>query len=233
MNTWRSLARLAGLCLCLVSAACESRVTNVGSWTDSGHYFEAENGTLSGGFSVATDSGASGGQILVAPSVKSENTPGDARAVYPFDVRTPGTYRIWGRIRSPDAEHNRFWVRVDDGDWIKWRISVGDIWYWDVFHDNVDYGHAIEYPLEVGPHELTLANCADDVELDRLYITQVEGDVPPGNDTQCNPPHSIELKGVCNDSCGSQGGNQCGTACKDHSPFYAYDCGPSCCYIAP
>ena len=212
---------------------CESQVTNVGSWTDSGHYLEAESGALTGGFGVATDSGASDGQILVAPSVKSEDVPGDARAVYSFTVRTPGAYKIWGRIRSPDAEHNRFWVRVDDGDWMKWRISVGDIWYWDAFHDDVDYGHARQYPLDMGQHVLTLANCADNVELDRLYITQVEGDVPPGNDTTCNPPHSIELKGVCNDSCGSQHGNQCGAACKDHQPFYAYDCGPSCCYIAP
>jgi hypothetical protein len=33
-------------------------------------------------------------------------------------------------------------VRVDDGDWMKWRISVGDIWYWTPFtttwtHDNL------------------------------------------------------------------------------------------------
>ncbi len=80
-------------------AGCESHITNLGSWTDSGHYVEAESGALSGGFGVATDSGASGGQILVAPSVKSEDVPGDARAVYNFTVRTPGAYKIWGRIR--------------------------------------------------------------------------------------------------------------------------------------
>jgi hypothetical protein len=232
-----SIARGGALsCLLALSVSpvgCESHITSVGSWTDSGHYLEAESGTLSGGFGVATDSGASGAQMLVAPSVKSENVPGEARAVYSFTVRTPGSYKIWGRIRSPDADHNRFWVRVDDGDWMKWRISVGDIWYWDAFHDNVEYGIARLYPLDVGEHVLTLANCADNVELDQLYYSSVEDDVPVGNDTPCHPPHSIELKGVCELSCGSQGGNQCGTACKDHQPFYAYDCGPSCCYIAP
>ena len=233
MNHSRSAARSCLLGLCLGAPGCESHLTNVGSWTDTGHYLEAESGTLSGGFGVATDSGASSGQYLLSPSVKSEDEPGEARAVFDFTVRTPGSYRIWGRIRSPDAAHNRFWVRVDDGEWVKWRISVGDIWYWDAFHDNTDYGHAILYELSVGAHQLTLANCADNVELDRLYYTSVEGDVPPGNDTACRPPHSIELKGVCELSCGSQAGNQCGTPCVDHQPFFAYDCGPLCCHIAP
>jgi hypothetical protein len=124
-------------------------------------------------------------------------------------------------------------VRVDDGAWMKWRISVGDIWYWDAFHDDVDYGNARQYPLDAGDHVLTLANCADNVQLDQLFYSSLVDDVPLGNDTLCNPPHSIELNGVCQPSCGSQGGNQCGTPCNDHHPFYAYDCGASCCYIAP
>lgn len=226
-----ALPVLSGLCLSV--AGCESQLTSIGSWSDSGHYIEAESATLSAGFGVATDSKASGGQFLIAPSVKSESGPGDERAVYSFRVRTPGSYTIWGRIRSPDAEHNRFWVRVDDGDWMKWRISVGDIWYWDAFHDDVDYGNARQYPLDAGEHLLTLANCADNVQLDELFYSSIVGDVPLGNDTPCNPPHSIELDGVCQPSCGNQGGNQCGTLCNDHHPFYAYDCEGSCCYIPP
>lgn len=233
MSRARAVAVAAGLGIGLGLAGCESQVTSVGSWTDSGHYVEAESGALTGGFGVNADDTASGLHTLVAPSVKSEDEPGAARAAYRFTVRTAGSYRFWGRIRSPDAEHNRFWVRVDDGDWMKWRISVGDIWYWDAFHDNTDYGNAREYPLETGEHVLTLANCADSVELDQLYYSSIEGDAPLGNDTPCNPPHSIELNGQCQQSCGSQGGNQCGAICNDHLPFYAYDCGPTCCYVAP
>jgi len=218
----------------LSEAGCEPHETRVGTWTDSGHYLEAESATLSGGFRVGTDGSASGTSTLVAPSgAKSDGAPGDARALYEFTVKTAAIYRIWGRIRSPDADHNRFWVQVDDGPWIKWRISVGEIWYWDAFHDDTDYGHALDFPLQAGVHRLTLANCADDVELDRLYYTPDPDDVPPGNDTPCNPPHSIDLGGVCQLSCGSQGGNQCGAVCQDQAPTYAYDCGPLCCHIAP
>lgn len=236
MNARRRAAGACWLVVCWCAVACESRLTNVGSWTDSGRYLEAESGALSGGFDVGTESAASGGHYLVVPTgLRSEDTPGGARAVYTFTVRTAGAYKIWGRIRSPTANNNRYWVRVDEGDWVKWRISVGDIWYWDAFHDDADYGHAIEYPLEVGKHQLTIANCADDVDLDRLYFTPDLAEVPPGNDTDCSPPHSIQLAGVCELSCGARGGNKCGTICKDHAPFYAYDCGPMgmCCYIAP
>ena len=236
MNGRRRAAAACWLVALWGAAGCEARVTNVGSWTDSGHYLEAESGLLSGGFDVGTDTGASGERYLVTPTgLRSEDAPGEARAVFDFTVRSPGDYKIWGRIRSPTANNNRFWVRVDDGDWIKWRISVGDIWYWDAFHKDTDYGNAIKFPLLVGKHTLTIANCADDVELDRLYYTSDLEEEPPGNDTLCNPPHSIEVGGMCQDSCGAQGGNKCGTVCKDHQPFFAYDCGPMgmCCYIAP
>ena len=236
MTARRKATRAGGLALCWCAVACEPRVTNVGSWTDSGQFLEAESGLLSGGFEVSTDGTASGEHILVIPTgLLSEDTPGEARAVYHFAVRTPGDYKIWGRIRSPTAANNRYWVRVDDGVWVKWRISVGDIWYWDAFHDNTDYGNAIEYRLSVGKHQLTIANCADNVDLDRLYVTPDLTEVPPGNHTNCSPPHSIEVAGVCELSCGARGGNKCGTACTNHEPFYAYDCGSMgmCCYVAP
>lgn len=234
MNGRQAAACVWLLAGCSSVAGCEPTETRIGIWTDSGHYLEAESAALSGGFKLASDQAASGGKLLAAPSdMKSDQEPGAARALYEFTVKTAANYRIWGRIRSADAEHNRFWVKVDEGEWIKWRISVGEIWYWDAFHDDTDYGNALDFPLTIGSHRLTIANCADDVELDRLYYTPDPDDEPPGNDTPCSPPHSIELGGACQLSCGSQGGNQCGTVCQDHDPTYAYDCGPLCCHIAP
>ena len=220
------------LCACLLCAACDSRLTSVGSWTDSGHYLEAESGALSGGFETGTDSAASDGRYLSPPfGIDSDGEPGSARAIYDFTVRTPGTYHIWGRIRSPTAENNRFWVQVDDLGWVKWRISVGDIWYWDAIHNNTNYGLPENYELTAGLHQITIANCVDGVDLDRLYYTPDPSDVPPGNDTPCHPPHSIEIAGVCQPSCGSQGGNQCGDMpCAGRTTFEAYDC-PVCCHV--
>jgi len=185
---------------------------------------------LSGGFVIGQDSAASAGRYISPPfGVGSENAPGAARAVYQFSVDTAGTYRIWGRIRSPTAENNRFWIQVDDNAPIKWRISTGDIWYWDAFHNDIDYENPIGFPLAAGAHRLTVANCVDGVDLDRLYYTLDPKDVPPGNDTPCFPPNSIEINGACQPSCGSQGGKGCSTeACAGKPTLDAYDCVVCC-----
>ena len=114
---------------------------------------------------------------------------------------------------------------MDDAKPIKWRISVGDIWYWNAFHDNIAYETPAEFPLSAGNHRLTIANCVDGVDLDRLYYTLDPNDEPPGNDTPCFPPNSIEVAGVCQPSCGSQGGNGCTIGmCQGKPILPAYDC---------
>jgi len=230
-----SLAARAGLsALCLAAVACEPSLTSVGSWTDSGHYLEAEDGVLSGGFEIGRDSAASAGRYLAPPFGVNlpDNMQGAARAVYEFSLRTPDTYRIWGRIRSPSTSSNRFWFQVDDGTWIKWRITTGDIWYWDAFHNDMDYGNALKFPLAAGHHRITIANWVDGVDLDRLYYTPDPRDKPPGNDTPCDPPNSIEVNGVCQLSCGSQGGNECrAPLCTGLPLLEAYDCAV-CCRVA-
>jgi hypothetical protein len=225
-------AWLAALSLALVG--CEPSLTSVGSWTDSGHYLEAEDGVLSGGFEIGLDSAASAGRYLAPPfGVNSDNMPGAARAVYEFSLRTPGTYHIWGRIRSPTTGSNRFWVQVDDDSWVKWRISTGDIWYWDAIHNDTEYGNALNFRLAAGHHQITVANCVSGVDLDRLYYTPDPHDEPPGNDTPCFPPNSIEVNGLCQLSCGSQGGNACSIPmCMGKTLLDAYDCSV-CCRVGP
>jgi hypothetical protein len=193
---------------------------------------EAEGGQLSGGFTVGDDPSASGQHYIEPPIGESPpDQPGSARALYTLAASSPGVYLIWGRIRSPDPLHNRFWIQVDGGTWYQWRISTGEIWYWDPFHDNTNYGVPLKFELSAGSHELIIANSVDTVRLDRLYFTDL-GDAPPGNDTPCHPPDSIDMGGVCFPSCGSQGGNTCGDlACSGLTILKAYDCGVCC--IAP
>lgn len=202
-----------------------------------GVYFEAESGELSGGFSIGADPAASNGQYIQSPAtVVSDEEPGEARASYVFTVDRDADYVIWGRIYSPDIFSNRFWVQVDDGDWHRWRITVGAIWYWDDFHEDIRYNTALRFPLTAGTHQLLIASAAPNARLDRLYVT-ADGDEPPGNDPKCNPPHSIDRGGPeCERSCGSQalpgGGSSCSCA-PGVETFYAYDCAGSfaCCHV--
>jgi hypothetical protein len=224
--------RLIALTTAAALAGCDASVTSVGAWLPNlraGFYLEAESGQLSGGFTIGNDPSASGGRDIEPPiGAPSLDQPGPARARYGFDITTPATYVIWGRIHSPDALHNTFWIQLDGGPSYKWRITTGEVWWWDRFHDDADYGTPLTFDLNAGPHEIVIANCAEGDRLDRMYITS-DGDIPPGNDTQCNPPHSILLDGGCVRSCGSQGGNLCGIVqCSGRPQLPAYDCDLCC-----
>jgi hypothetical protein len=227
-----SLEQLAFSLGLACACACDPITTEVGAWSpDPNLYLEAESGVLAGGFSIGEDAGASRGRYIAPPvGVESDVEPGMARAVYSFSLERDGDYVIWGRLRAPGALNNRFWFQVDGGVWTKWRISVGDIWYWDDFHRDTDYGNTLTFPLEAGKHELVLANCVDGVALDRLFFSPT-GVVPPGNDTACHPPHSIELEGQCLPSCGAQDGTTCdAVACEGRDLISAYDCAV-CCHL--
>lgn len=185
-------------------------------------YFEAEDGVLSG-FERVDD-----GTAIAPPAGTFDSTPGEARAVYRFSVPRDASYVLWGRIQSPGASNNRVWFAIDDGAFTKWRISTGDIFYWDDLHDDANYGTARRFELRAGEHTLTLANCTDGIRLDRFYIT-ADGDTPPGNTTICRPPHSIEIAGACQPSCGAQNGRRCGEqACAGRPLITAYDCAICC-----
>ncbi len=228
-GTW-----IAALAPFAAALGCDASVTSLGAYSPlvkTGLYLEAEDGELSGGFTIADDAAASRGRCIVPPpATMSLSEPGAARARYAFDIATRAQYVVWGRIHSPDAVHNTFWFQFDGGTWYQWRITTGEVWWWDRFHDNFQYGTPLKYDFEPGPHELVIANSIDGTRLDRMYIT-ADGDTPPGNDTPCRPPHSVQLDGGCSPSCGSQGGNECGNVqCMGHTILQAYDC-EVCCIV--
>jgi hypothetical protein len=194
-------------------------------------YLEAESGKLSG-FTIETDPTASGGEyILPPPGSQSPLVPGDATAEYAFELASPATYLLWGRIHAPGALNNAFWVTVDNGPSYRWQLSTGVVWFWGPVTSGTDYGNPIQYALDAGSHRLVIRNATPGVGLDRLYVT-VPGDVPPGNDTPCNPPNSIQLAdGGCEPSCGSHGSTTCGAPCAGLPALASYDCAVCC--LAP
>jgi hypothetical protein len=199
-------------------------------------YIEAEDGTLAGGFSVETDPLASGGRFIAPPDGLSVDAPGSATATYSFrTLAAHGTYVIWGRIHGPSAfPYNSFWVSVDGAASTQWRLSTGVIWWWGPVTRGTEYGVAIVYSLDAGPHQIVVRNSAPGVGLDRIYIQAAPGHAPPGNNSACplDPPNEIELEdGGCSPSCGSQLGTMCGSqTCAGFVQLPSYDC-TVCCRI--
>jgi len=240
---WRNLERLSSVAFALLLSSCGRRIGTIGEFQSDagalepeaglGRYIEAESGVLSGGFDIGVDAQASEGRYITANvGTASEDQPGPARASYTFSVDAAGTYFIWGRLRTPSVSHNRFWIQVDGGTWYKWRITTGNTWYWDAFHDNTHYGVPLSWVLEAGPHTLLIANCVDDAWLDRLYYSTIR-EPPPGNDTPCDPPHTVDLDGGCQPSCGDLGGTMCGGQCSGQPSIPTYDCTLGCCVVSP
>src|SRR5262245_14928781 len=99
------------------ATACDATVTSVGAWKPlitTGFYLEAEEGQLSGGFTIVDDAEASKGRCIAPPTgAAPPGQPGAARARYTFSITTPAQYLVWGRIHSPDAIHNTFWIQLD------------------------------------------------------------------------------------------------------------------------
>lgn len=195
---------------------------------DGSVYLEAEDGELSA-FTLEDAPLASGAQALVAPEAFSDAMPGDARARYRFELADAGEYLIWGRVYAPDIDSNRFWLRLDEQPWLLWRISTGEVWYWDDIHDDAEYGTPLVFTLAAGVHTLVFANAGPRARLDRIYIT-ARGDQPePANDTPCRPPHTVELDGACVPSCGLLMGTRCGPVdCMGQEALPAYDCDICC-----
>jgi hypothetical protein len=194
-------------------------------------YLEAESGELTG-FTIQDDPAASGGKyILPPPDEDPISTPGGARAEYTFEVGRAGVYLLWGRLRAPGAENNAFFVTMDDQATVRWQLSTGVSWYWGAITDKAQYQTPVPFTLAAGGHRLLFQNAEPLVGLDRLYVTSA-GDVPPGNDTPCSPPNSVQLAdGGCVPSCGSHGMTTCGmTACAGQTPLVSYDC-EICCLL--
>jgi hypothetical protein len=196
-----------------------------------GTTFEAEDGTLSGPFSVGLSPEAEGGAFLTADMPADlADSPGEALATYLFSLDASGDYVLWGRIHSPAVSANRFWFRVDDGPWTLWRVSTGEEWFWDDVHDNLNYGEAIVFSLEAGEHRLQIGNAVTGAELDRFFWGAL-GQPGPTQDTICNPPHSVLMGGSCVSSCGSYGKVSCGTdVCAGKPEVVSYDC-TLCCLL--
>jgi len=137
-------------------------------------WLEAEDGWLEAPLRVETASTASNWRYMAAPPAENsiESPPATGRATFSFTVPDAGLYRLWGRVIAPSGSSNSFWLRVDEGPWIRWNgLREGDRWHWDRVHDSDDDETPVRFDLSEGTHQLTVAYREDDTKLDRLLLT--------------------------------------------------------------
>lgn len=84
-----------------------------------------------------------------------------------------GTFRVWSRIKAPDATNNSYQLQIDGGC----AITIGDAaistanWTWVDYQDGDTNTKVNTAQLNAGPHTLVLSGREANVEVDRLVFS--------------------------------------------------------------
>jgi len=146
-------------------------------------WLEAECGTVGTSWQKLSDAKASNSLYVLTPngvqSTASASANPNDLMVYNFTTAESGNFKVWGRVITPNANDDSYWVKVDDSDWVMWNsIPAGSDWHWDDVH-NQSNDNPMSYALEPGDHTLTICLREDGAMLDKILIANT-GITPSG-----------------------------------------------------
>lgn len=169
-------------------------------------WLEAECGTVGTNWQKLSDANASNGSYVVTTdgiqSLANASTESINLLVYNFTTNETGNYKIFGRVITPSANDDSYWVKVDNSDWTMWNsIPAGSDWHWDDLHDQIN-DNVVFYQLEPGDHTLSICMREDGAKLDKILIAN-NGITPTGLGGEangCQPngvnPHYSNATGI-------------------------------------
>jgi len=96
--------------------------------------FEAENGSITGGFVVGSDPAASNGQFISRP----EGAAQDGVASYLFSLDAAGDYAVWGRLFATSNYHDSLRLRIDGGPIKTWEAPISAGWKFSRANDGLN-----------------------------------------------------------------------------------------------
>lgn len=102
--------------------------------------------------------------------------PGESANQLVFSVETvvAGSYYLQARIRAPSGTKDSFWVRIDNGPWIKWwkDITRGTQFAWN-------RAPGAPFSLDAGSHTITVAYRESGTQLDKIVLNP-SSELPSG-----------------------------------------------------
>ena len=139
---------------------------------------EAECATVGGDWDLYSATTASGGAYVRMSGSSTFSAPTTEipaqQVAFTVSVDQVAEYFLHFRLKAPDAGSNSFWVRVDNGPWIKfWETATGDQILSDDFawFTVTDDAKEVSFFLEPGTHEITVANRESGTQLDKIVLT--------------------------------------------------------------
>ena len=161
----------------------ESHASLVGRVTDTvravvegSDWLEAEAAAVGDAFVTQRDTTASAGGAVVyrgAPSMDAPpaDLPGNF-VRFTVDSLSEGPYQLYARVKAPGGDADSFWVRVNNGEWVKWASGLRTpVFAWKSVAGGT-------YTLPQGTTRIDFAYREPGTELDALYLT-----------TEGGPPH--------------------------------------------
>ncbi len=149
---------------------------------DDGIYLEAECAEVGHRFNEVSSSTASNGAFVTVQHgynaySHAPSNSGD-RVRFTVNVATAGDYKVFARVKAPNGGDNSFWVRANNGTWVKWNdIQQSHSFIWDQVHDNDNNNALVTFHLNAGSNTIDFAYREDGTELDKVFIT-LNGDAP-------------------------------------------------------
>ena len=136
-------------------------------------YLEAESAAgLFAPFRIANDSAASNGKYVYVPASSGNSfTPGKIVASYNVNIPQSGTYILWGRVIAPDANHDSFFVQIDNGPDNYWDVQNGAAWHWDQVNNQTHHVDPAKFTLTKGTHTIKIKLRENGTKLDRIFLT--------------------------------------------------------------
>ncbi len=138
---------------------------------------EAECAIIGSGWQTVEDIEAAGGKYLVhSVGINLNNPPSDPASQLVFTIKTvvAGNYYLQARIRAPSGAQDSFWVKIDNGNWVKWwkNIRRGSQFNWN-------QAPGEPFVLDAGDHIITVAYRESGTQLDRIALNP-SSELPSG-----------------------------------------------------
>jgi hypothetical protein len=121
----------------------------------------------------ATPPMSTDGGVLFTQSGTTESlsvVPAHGRGRTDFRLAGPQAVKVWALVGAPDVNNDSFWVRIDQGSWIRWN-GFADSTCDDV-HDSLNGNQAVTFNLSAGSHFLEFAYREVGATLDHIAVAQ-------------------------------------------------------------
>ncbi len=140
-------------------------------------YLEVECAEVGSLFETNEDTQASNGDyITVKPNNNAYNEAPESpesRVRFHVELSEAGSYFVFARVKAPSTYDDSFWVRVNNGTWVKWNeITPSSAFSWSQVHDNNNNNTPVSFFLEAGANTIDFAYREDGTELDKINISQ-------------------------------------------------------------